>query len=731
MDASCRKVLGLISEMNMRFVVPVYQRPYSWGREQCVQLWNDILASGRHRDVPHFTGSIVTIQDGSLSEAGVAPLLLIDGQQRITTIMLILMALARYSVRHPHANLDFSRDEIVLSGYLTNHFRQGDDHYKLTMSKGDRAIYQRLVDELENPKTTSAAVANPDCPCEATETEGMEQEQNEGRGEEGASCRILDNLDLFDHLIESAKDPNSIWAGLQRLEVVSITLTQGRDRPQLIFESMNSTGKDLSCADLVRNFVLMDYPLPEQPEAYRLYWEPIEATLGAVGTDSYDQTFEEFLRCYLTAACAPQSYAHGDAYQAFKEYIVTRRYNQNNRMKNFSLRLRSFAEYYAALRFGKTDDVELARALGRIEALGVAAVRPLVLTLLDMNDRHAVSRPQLLGMLETLEAYLVRRSACECDRSVLPKFFSSLIARLDAVFNREASYTDAFYALLRNEDGGPCRMPDDEELVRCLAARDSFYWSDAKLVLGRLDDARRAQEGEKDNGIGASDVPSEGSWKSLPYEGMTLEHIMPLGANKNPAWPAAVSDPAGYARSVNHLGNLALTWGDFDLQGGDFARKRERLVARPNGHDAAELSCEVANSHAWGPEEVEQRTEELARELCLLWPVPQADQKLQQEYKPRHREENGEASLRDLFDAGLVRAGDVLVSANPTYPGRATVIFDGTIMLASGEHFDDPQKAYERLLDNLGATGVDANGWLGWRRGEGGPLLDELREALQ
>lgn len=203
MDASCRKVLGLISEMNVRFVVPVYQRPYSWGREQCVQLWNDILASGRHRDVPHFTGSIVTIQDGSLSEAGVAPLLLIDGQQRITTIMLILMALARYSVRHPEAHLDFSRDEIVMSGYLTNHFRRGDDHYKLTMSKGDRTTYQRLVDELENPEAVNPEPTTP----EAASPDDVRTDagRNEERGHEGTSRRILDNLDLFDHLIESAK----------------------------------------------------------------------------------------------------------------------------------------------------------------------------------------------------------------------------------------------------------------------------------------------------------------------------------------------------------------------------------------------------------------------------------------------------------------------------------------------------------------------------------------------
>ncbi|MGN0056019.1 MAG: DUF262 domain-containing protein [Atopobiaceae bacterium] len=700
MDAGCRKVLGLISEMNVRFVVPVYQRPYSWGKQQCVQLWNDILHSGNDRDLPHFTGSIVTIQDGSLSEEGVAPLLLIDGQQRITTITLILMALARYSARHPEADLPFSHDEIVLSGYLTNHFRTGDDHYKLTMSKGDHDTYRRMVDAVEDPTLPMSRL-----------------------GQEGVSERLLQNLQLFDNLVESQKDPGVVWAGLQRLEVVSIELAQGRDRPQLIFESMNSTGKDLSCADLVRNFVLMDYPLPQQPEAYRLYWEPIERTLGALGTDSYDQTFEDFLRCYLTAACAPRSFAHGDAYQAFKEYIVSHRYNQNNRMRNFSLRLRSFAEYYAMLCLGRSTDRELGRALGRIENLGVRSVRPLVLQLMDMQDRHALSRAQLLDILATLEAYLVRRSACECDRSVLPKFFSSLVARLDAVFEREDSYYDAFNAMLRNEDGGPCRMPDDQEFGRALRTRDAFYWRDCAVVLGRLEDDEVAKKDAPAGDLLPADFDASG---------MTVEHVMPVGANRTPAWADALAaDPAAYARTVNLLGNLALTWGGFDLQMATPRQKAQRLLMGREGRRASALSAELARRQSWSPELVQRRSDQLAEEACGLWPVPAADGGLRRQYSPRHRDQRGGASFRDLFDAGLVRAGDVLVSANPTYPGTATVIFDGSIMLAGGQHCDDPQQAYEAMLEGLGAQMPETNGWLGWRRGEGGPLLDELREALQ
>lgn len=319
MDANSRSILGLIAEMNTRFVVPVYQRPYSWGEQQCLQLWDDILACGRQRASFHFTGSIVTIQDGTMSEQGVTPLLLIDGQQRITTITLLLVALARLAGEGGHAELPFTREEIVDSGYLTNHFRTGEDHYKLTLSKGDRATCQSLIDNLEDPSV----------PIDAT------------------SERLLENLAFFEHRVGALDDVSSVWAGLQRLEVVSIALSQGQDNPQAIFESMNSTGKDLSAADLIRNFVLMAYPVAEQYDMYQTYWRPIEEILGA---GAYGSTFDDFIRSYFTVAYAPESMAKADVYQTFKRYVLFNGYHRNDRMKNLSLKVKRFASYYARRR---------------------------------------------------------------------------------------------------------------------------------------------------------------------------------------------------------------------------------------------------------------------------------------------------------------------------------------------------------------------------------------------
>ena len=355
MDANSRSILGLISEMNVRFVVPVYQRPYSWGESQCLQLWDDILACGRRRESLHFTGSIVTIQDGSRSAAGVTPLLLIDGQQRITTITLLLIALARLAREGSRKNLPFTHEEIVASGYLTNHFRSGADHYKLTLSKSDQATCQSLIDNLEDPS----------CPVVT------------------GSERLLENLAFFERRVQALDDVESVWAGLQRLEVVSIALSQGQDNPQAIFESMNSTGKDLSSADPIRNFVLMAYPVSEQREMYQLYWRPIEEILGA---DAYGQTFDDFIRSYFTVAYAPESMAKADVYQTFKRYVLFNGYHRNDRMKNLSLKVKRFASYYARVTTGEVSDADVAAALGTLSILEAPVVNPLLLALFDSYD---------------------------------------------------------------------------------------------------------------------------------------------------------------------------------------------------------------------------------------------------------------------------------------------------------------------------------------------------------
>ncbi len=681
MDANSRSILGLISEMNVRFVVPVYQRPYSWGESQCLQLWDDILACGRRRESLHFTGSIVTIQDGSRSAAGVTPLLLIDGQQRITTITLLLIALARLARGGSRKNLPFTHEEIVASGYLTNHFRSGADHYKLTLSKSDQATCQSLIDNLEDPS----------CPVVT------------------GSERLLENLAFFERRVQALDDVESVWAGLQRLEVVSIALSQGQDNPQAIFESMNSTGKDLSSADLIRNFVLMAYPVSEQREMYQLYWRPIEEILGA---DAYGQTFDDFIRSYFTVAYAPESMAKADVYQTFKRYVLFNGYHRNDRMKNLSLKVKRFASYYARVTTGEVSDADVAAALGTLSMLEAPVVNPLLLALFDSYDHQDLSRDEFLQMVATLESYLFRRAVCDCETSVLAPFVASLIARLDAVRGEGGNVAEALQAMLLNEAGTPRRFPTNAEFERALSTRDCFGFARAFYLLSRLE------------GASGDELPHKGDW--------TIEHVMPVKALGDNRWAQALgADPdRAFEETVNSLGNLTLTSATFDLQEGSFADKLERVTGGEDGAPLA-ISRDIVAAGEWSPEQIRLRTKRLVAQALEIWGIPELSEEKCRAYRPSRRASAGEqASFADLFEAGRVEMDDLLVSANPMYPGRATVTSRGKIMLANGEMFDDPTEAYERFLTSLGASVSGLNGWMYWRRGEGGPLLDTLREGL-
>ncbi|MBR3327955.1 MAG: DUF262 domain-containing protein [Atopobiaceae bacterium] len=679
MDANSRKICGLISEMNTRFVVPVYQRPYSWGEEQCAQLWDDILSTGRGRSTVHFTGSIVTIQDGSLSDQGVAPLLLIDGQQRITTISLLLVALARFAARHPNRELPFSAKEILVSGYLTNRFRTGEDYYKLTLSKTDRAAYRAVVDALG---TNVQPELDP-------------------------STRLAQNLAYFERRVEALDDVEAVWAGLHRLEVVAIALSQGQDDPQLIFESMNATGKDLSNADLVRNFVLMSYTLDEQPALYHTYWQPIEQILG---TSHFDESFDDFLRSYLTIMHAPTSMAKVDVYQAFKRYVLFNSYHKNDRMKNLSLKIKRFARYYAAVVNGDVSDPDLAQAFIRIDQLGEPSVRPLLVALYDGFEHQEFSRAQFLDLVTTLESYLFRRAVCDCAGSTLAPFFSSLIARIDAVRAEEGDVVEALHAMLLNEAGTARRFPTNAEFQHALTRRDIANFAGARYLLVRL---------EQVLGDGSVD---------LDLRVWTIEHVMPMGALDDASWLSMLGErpERAFEDGINSLGNLTLTSAGFDLQEGSLEHKQERVA-----EDGLAISQDVLEATSWTPERIEARAAKLAALALELWPIPELPEGAGKAYRLSQRAAaTKDVSFQDLFDAGLVEMDDALVSVSPMHPGKATVTSTGKIMLANGEMFEDPTAAYERFLTSLGASPAGQSGWMYWRRGEGGPLLDDLRAEL-
>ena len=247
MKASETKLLDFLKK-SPQFVIPIYQRTYSWTEKECRQLWDDILRTGTDDAISvHFVGSIVYIDKADANLTTWEPLLVIDGQQRLTTVSLLLAALAR-AVEEKEPFDGFSKRKIE-NYYLLNPEESGERNFKLLLSQTDRASLTAIMGKQEQPSEQS--------------------------------LRITQNFGLFEELIAGRSDDLvAVCKGLNKLLMVDIKLKRGEDNPQLIFESMNSLGKELSQADLIRNFILMGLEHELQTKLYEQFWRPMEVDFG-------------------------------------------------------------------------------------------------------------------------------------------------------------------------------------------------------------------------------------------------------------------------------------------------------------------------------------------------------------------------------------------------------------------------------------------------------------------
>ena len=566
MNAHAQALVGLITSANLRFVIPVYQRPYSWGEEQCEQLWDDILYVGSRSQDRHFTGSVVWVQDGTFSASGIQPMLLIDGQQRITTLTLLIAALADYSRKNPEERLRFSHAEIMQRGYLVDEFRQGEDRYKLTLTRGDKKTLESIVENLVN-------------------SEHKVDEE---------SAKLIANYKFFTDRIEALEDPNVVWDGIQRLDVVSISLDANQDNPQLIFESMNSTGKDLSSADLIRNFVLMGLPKEKQDDLYLNHWRNIELTLGA---DSYEDTFDEFLRNYLTVLYAPEPLVKRDIYFIFKRHVSDHGYDKDDRIVDLLREMERFADYYSRITRGTEPDPGLNRVLGDLRKLDMSVVNPLLLSLYDDYYQGAFDMEAFLRMLKLTESYVFRRSVCDVATNSLNKFLPSVIAKLNKVQDDGGDYAEAFEAFLMLEAGTARRFPDNTEFFNALITRDAYHYRRSLYLLSNLENMHHPKDPlALDNGS------------------FTIEHVMPQNALAASGWAKDVEgmDEDTFGILLNNLGNLTLSAYNSELSDDSFSEKKERYIGG-YGKDYLVISDAMRKADSWGADQIRDRAKELAR----------------------------------------------------------------------------------------------------------------------
>ena len=682
MNAGPQSIVSLLTFANQRMVIPVYQRAYSWDEEQCRQLWDDIVAVGRRSSGKHFTGSVVMVLGGEFSASGVNKLLIIDGQQRITTLSLLIAAMAEYAREHPEKLTHVSYEEIIDSGYLVLKYKKGEDHYRLTLSQGDEKTLCSVVDHLENQ---DVEVVN-------------------------ESHRIVDNLALFRTWLSNIDDPNVVWDGIQRLEIVAITLAQGQDNPQLIFESMNSTGKDLSTADLVRNFVLMGLPMDEQENLYANYWRKIEETLGA---DIYDQIFDEFLRNWLMVINAPNSIVTRDVYRLFKRHVSDNGYDKPGQMANLLKEIRRFAEHYACITAGACEDKELRTLLARIRALDISVVNPLLMSFFEDYVGSVFSHDDFCSMLRTTESYLFRRSVCDVATNSLNKFFPSVIARLNAVRDDGGNIREAYEAILLGEEGTARRMPGDAEFERALRTRDCYAFKRGFYLLTTLENSWHAKD-------------------PLEFSGGTfsIEHIMPQNALNNVEWREMLGDDCEriYEELINTLGNLTLTAYNSELSDASFTEKKAHLKGGFD-QDYLMISKELHDLDAWDEKAILARAKRLATRALEIWPFPQLSPDIVASYKPAKKTSPAVKSmtLRTVCTMAHIDPGTELVASEGDRAIVATVTDEFGIRLFNGDVRNSPSSAATRVKELVTGKYVAVNGWRYWRVGESGPLLYDVR----
>ena len=404
----------------------------------------------------------------------------------------------------------------------------------------------------------------------------------------GTTSRLEANLDLFRSLVAAIDDVNTVWNGLQRLEVVSVTLDQGRDEPQLVFESMNSTGLDLETSDLVRNYMLMGCPMTEQNTLYVDYWLPMERVLGNL-------SFDALLHDWMVVTLKKPVTKGRAMYTEFKRFAADSSMPRMERTHNLLENMLEYAGYYAAIKgiaSAGSGDANVDRRLASIQTLDSTVTDRMLLYMFAAWKHERITRDGLLRMLADLESYLFRRMVCSVSSNGLNKLVPSLIAKLESA---EDDPAETFAALLLTETAKATRMPTDKEFRQALLGENLYRpASRCKYLLAGLENHNHPKDPRS-------------------FDEYTVEHIMPQNAMAHAKWRDMLSDPGRFPLLVNSLGNLTLTAYNSELSDGTFEHKKNRAIGGYSS-EYLSISAELHDATQWD----EQRSRGAARDLPIL-----------------------------------------------------------------------------------------------------------------
>lgn len=554
MKASSANLLSVIKGPK-QFVIPIYQRTYSWHQAQCEQLFKDILRISQSDNIHgHFVGSVVYFQQSIHTVSDVPRLLVIDGQQRLTTITLLIAALAEFVKDHP---CDIETNHTKLQNYyLFNNEEDGDLHFKLLLTRSDK---QTLIDLLKGISPS-----------------------------EPKSLRVFENFQFFKQRITAA-NVTDVYNGLMRLFIVDVALEKDIDNPQLIFESLNSTGLDLSQADLIRNYVLMGQEVSLQTEIYEQHWFPMEQSFS----NEYAVWFNAFMRDYLSVKTGTIPRID-QVYDAFKLFVQST--NAPGPIKDVVADIHRYAQFYVNMVLHKETNALLQKAFKRISRLKVDVSYPFLLAVYQDYTTQSLSELEFHKILCLVENYVFRRAICGIPTNSMNKTFANLYKSV-----RKESYLESIEAAFLLLDSYK-KFPSDTEFQKEIVIKDVYNFRNRNYLLDRLENYHRKEP--------------------VPVDEYTIEHILPQNKDLSSEWKSMLgSDWQSVQNEYLHtLGNLTLTGYNSELSDRPFSQKK--TIDGGFNHSPIHLNDSLRAIDTWNAEQIKKRAEALALKATEIWFSP-------------------------------------------------------------------------------------------------------------
>ncbi|MCM1160377.1 MAG: DUF262 domain-containing protein [Roseburia sp.] len=554
MDATKGNIYSILNG-NKQFLIPVYQRYYSWDIEQCRRLWNDIVDMQKKNKPGHFVGSIVNIAEQAMP-TGVQKYMIIDGQQRMTTLTLLLIALRDYAINHPEdTNINSRRIDNML---LKNECESGDERYKLLLTENDRNILISLVEQ--------KPIAD------------------------GTTSRLLANHHFFTEQIEKNDlMPAEVYESIGKLQIVNITLDRAVDDAQAIFESLNSTGKELSESDLIRNYVLMGLENNEQCYVYENLWRPMELMFEY---EKQDSVMDRFFRDYLTMKLAriPKM---DKVYEEFKSYHVNCEFSS---VRELCQDLLTYTKYYTDMVFIRSSNSIIKALYLDVNDLRMEVAFPFLLKVHNDYTEGIITEDNFIEILKMCISYVFRRSICDIPANSLNKTFATL--RNEIKLDDYMNSIKAFF-ILRDDYK---QFPDDDKFETAFVSKDIYNMRSRNYILSHLENYNNKAP--------------------IVIENYTIEHIMPQNANPNDEWKKELGpDWKEIQKTYLHtIGNLTLTAYNSEMSDKPFMVKME--MEGGFKESALRLNAYLVKLTEWNEKHIKERAKLLSDKAKKVWEYP-------------------------------------------------------------------------------------------------------------